>query len=114
MGLLDSAMQSDAEFTADTDQWSESFSYTPKGAAAVTVRGIVSRIDIRADESASGVATREFEVWIPYSSSYGRTTKPAPGDTVAIKDDPSDAGTVTKSYHRIITADSGGWLVSFV
>lgn len=115
MGLMDSAMQSDAEFTADTDQGAEDALYTfGADATSVIARVIVRRFDPQYDEGFSQTATREFEVWIPYSSDYGLTSKPLPGDKIALQDDPGDAGTTTKAFSKILEADAGGWLVRFV
>jgi len=113
MGLMDDAMRSDAEFTADTDQASEAVEYTRYGGSATTVRAVINRLDSERDISSDQPA-REFEVWIPYSSAYGLTAKPAEGDTIAVKDDYSDGSTETKSLDRILESDAGGWLCRFI
>lgn len=114
MGLMDDAIKSDAEFTADLDQGSEAVTYAIKGGASSTVRAIINRISTESDIAVSGVATREFEVWIPYSSDYGLTANPKPGDKITCKDDPADDANVTKSFDRILEADAGGWLARFI
>ena len=114
MGLMDDAMRSDAEFTADTDQGSEEVSYTRMGGSTLTGRRfVINRLDSEQDIAVNDVASREFEVWIPYSSDYGLTTKPLEGDTIAVKDDFGDSATVTKSLDRILETDAGGWLCRF-
>lgn len=115
MGLVDDAMRSDAEFTADTDQGSEEVTYNRQGGSALTGRRfIINRLDTEQDIAVQGNAAREFEVWIPYSSDYGLTSKPLEGDTIAVKDDYSDSATQTKSLDRILESDAGGWLCRFI
>lgn len=114
MGLMDDAMRADAEYSADTDQMAEACSYSINGGATVTVRAVINRIDAQPDLSVSDIATREFEIWIPYSSDYGLTSKPAPGDTISVKDDYSDGSSVVKSLDRILETDAAGWLCRFV
>jgi hypothetical protein len=113
MGLMDEAMRADAEFTADTDQGSEEVAYTRAGGSAATVRVTINRLDAERDIG-SDQPGREFEVWIPYSSSYGLTTKPAEGDQIAVKDDDSDGSTTDKQLDRILESDAGGWLCRFI
>lgn len=114
MGLMDDAMRSDAGFTADTDQASEDVAYTRVGRYPATIRVIVNRMDSEQDIAINGHPGREFEVWIPYSSDYGLTSKPLPGDTIAVKDDYGDTDTETKSLDRILESDAGGWLCRFI
>lgn len=112
MGLMDSAMQSDAEFTADTDQFSELCAYTRAAGGAVDVRVVIDRNPPLRDPSFN-VNTRAFDIWIPYSSSYGLTSKPAEGDKIDVKDDPADSDTDEKYLRNIVSTDSGGWLCEF-
>jgi hypothetical protein len=114
MGLMDEAMRADAEFTADTDQASESVSYTRVGGSPSTIRVVINRMDSEQDIAVNGHPAREFEVWIPYSSSYGLTSKPLPGDLIAVKDDFGDSTTESKSFDRVLETDAGGWLCRFI
>lgn len=112
MGLLDTAMQSDAEFTADTDQFSETCAYTRADGGSRDIRVVIDR-NPPARDTSYNVNTRTFDIWVPYSSDYGLTSKPDEGDKIAVKDDPADGSTTTKSLRAIITSDSGGWLCEF-
>lgn len=114
MGLLDSAIQSDGEFTADIDQWSETITYTRASGATLTPKAIVDRNAPQRDVEYP-VSTRAFDVWIPYDAGddFGLSAEPAKGDRITLKNDPSDATTVAKEYRSMVTADTGGWLVVF-
>ena len=115
MGLIDDAMRSDAEFTADEDQGSEECTYTRQADSSTsTVRVLINRLDPETDVAVQNMASREFEIWSPYSSNYGLTSKPLAGDTIAVKDDFADSATVTKSLDRILETDAGGWLCRFI
>lgn len=115
MGLMDEAMRSDSEFTADTDQASEEVSMVRASGTQELIRVVINRMDSEQDIAINGHASREFEVWIPYSSDYGLTSKPLPGDKLLlIKDDPSDSATDTKSFDRVLETDTGGWLCRFI
>lgn len=113
MGLMDDAMQTDAGYTADTDELAEAITYTRADASTSTVNAIIDRTPPARDPMVSA-ATRIFDVWIPYSSSVGLTSEPARGDKIAVKNDPSDAtAAAIKSLRNIVEADSGGWLCEF-
>ena len=115
MGLMDDAMQSDSGFSADTDEFAEAVTYTRQdGGGTATVNAIVNRINAESDIGVRDHAAREFEVWIPYSSTAGLTDKPLPGDTITLKDDPDDSGNDIKSLDRILETDKGGWLCRFI
>lgn len=114
MGLMHDALRSDAEFTADTDQFSEAVTYTRAGGSSSTVRAVMNRLISEQDIGVNQHPSREFEVWIPYSSDYGLTTKPDAGDKISIKDDFSDSATKDISLDRILTSDAGGWLCRFM
>lgn len=114
MGLMDEALRSDAEFTADTDQASEAVTYTRAGGSVSTVRAVINRLVSEQDIGVSQHPAREFEVWIPYSGDYGLTAKPDAGDKISIKDDFSDAATTDVSLDRILESDAGGWLCRFI
>lgn len=114
MGLLDNVMQGHAEFTADTDRFSEQVTYTRADSTALTPTVIIDR-DAPTRDPDMPVNTRLFDVWVPYDAadSFGLSTPPAVGDRLTCKNDPSDSGTVVKEYAGIVTTDTGGWLVQF-
>jgi len=114
MGLLDSAMQSDSEFTADTDQFGETVTYTRLAGTSTTPTVIIDRNPPTRDPS-FGANTRTVDVWIPYDSgnTFGLSTRPSTGDKIAMKIDPADASTVDATYYSMISFDSAGWMVEF-
>ena len=112
MGLMDTAMQGDSELTADVDEFAEAVVYTHAAGGAVTIHAIIDRTP-PARDTTYGNNTRTFDVWIPFSSTVGLTAKPTDGSKIAVKDDPSDSGTVTKLIRSNIEADTGGWLCEF-
>lgn len=115
MGLMDSVIRSDGEFAADTDQFGEAVTYTRAAGTTTTPTVIVDR-SAPANDPDYDTITRVFDVWIAYDATdtFGLSSPPAKGDKITLKNDPSDAGTVVKQFHAIVTTDTGGWLAQFV
>jgi len=112
MGLMDDAMQSDSGFSADTDEFAEAVTYTRAGGGSSTVNAVIDRTPPARDQTFAN-NTRVFDVWIPYDATVGLTSIPTKGDSIAVKNDPADAGTVTKTFTSLVEADSAGWLCEF-
>jgi len=117
MGLMDEAMQSDARFSMDTDQFGESITYTRADGTEYTITVVVDRNAPTRDQEYPRPG-RVFDVQIAYDvdNTLGLATPPARGDQIAVKDDPSDAslpGNPNKQFIGMVSADSGGWLVQF-
>lgn len=111
MGLLDSAMQSDSEFTADTDQFGETVTYTRLDGTTSTPTVIIDRNPLSRDPSFSA-NTRQFDVWIPYGT-VGLTSAPSTGDKITFKYDVADGSTKDAQFYALISGDAGGWLCEF-
>lgn len=114
MGLLNSTIQQDAAFLADTDGMAETATYTRQVGKSVTVTATVNRIQNTTDQAENNVVSQEHEVFIPHHATKGLTSAPAEGDTIALKAWDNTGSAAAKRFSRILESDAGGWLAVFI
>lgn len=110
MGLLSDQMQADASVFTDTDAFGETIVYTPKGAAAKPINGVVFRYPM--EDIGAGVqgANRfRYELQINTDATLGIASINRAGDRVSVAREFGSAVMLNMSVEEVLSQDPGMW-----